>query len=303
MKTASVRPQPTFAKLEQRVANQERRINEGVRNGSLTDTEASSLRQRVEAAKVGLEADRFDGNGLTQRKPVEQLLNGLSKDIQTAKHNDVMDLEKGVASLEKRVAAGGKDGTLTEAEGAKLGEQVTALKSELAQATTPEAKKAVQDKFNALSKEVHHARHDEQFNAGKRLENFEQRIERGLADGTLKPAEAARLQGEVAGLKLLKDVGFKSGKLFNRVNHDIFAQRHDAQVDVPKRSAAMTSQLDAAVTAGKLTPEQAASFKSQLETLSKEGTPAAGPRLNVLQQQIISAIMSAKPQPPATQQA
>lgn len=299
MKTTTVR-QPTFTSLEQRVANQERRINEGVRNGSLTDTEASSLRQRVEAAKVGLEADRFDGNGLTQRKPVEQLLNGLSKDIQTAKRDDVRDLDRGVADLERRVAAGRKDGTLTEAEGAKLNEQVTALKAELAQATTPEAKQAVQQKLATLSKDVHHARHDEQFNAGKRLENLEQRIERGVADGTLKPAEAARLEGQVAGLKLLKDVGFKSGKLFDRVSHDVFAQRHDAQVDVPKRSAAMTSQLDAAVKKGTLTPEQAASFKAQLETLTKEGTPAAGPRLNVLQQQIISAIMAAKPQP-ATQ--
>jgi ribosomal protein S20 len=303
MKTTNVRPQPTFASLEQRVANQERRINEGVRSGTLTETEATSLRQRVEAAKVGIEADRFDGNGLTQRKPAEQLLNGISKDIEGAKHNEVMDLDKGVAELERQVLVGGKDGTLTEGEGAKLGEQVTALKSELAQASTPEAKQAVQEKLKALSKEVRSERNDEQFNAGKRLENFEQRIDRGVADGTLKPAEAARLKAEVAGLKLLKDVGFKSGKLFNRVNHDIFAQRHDAQVDVPKRSAAMTSQLDAAVKSGKLTPEQAASFKSQLETLTKEGTPAAGPRLNVLQQQIISAIMSAKPapQPPVSQ--
>lgn len=304
MKTTALRPQPTFASLEQRIANQERRINDGVRNGTLTESEASSLRSRVEAARVGIEADRFDGNGLTQRKPAEQLLNGISKDIQSAKRNDSMDLEKGVAELERQLSVGGKDGTLTEGEGAKLGEQVTVLKQELAAATTPEAKKAVQDKLKALSKEVRSERRDEQFNVGKRLENFEQRIDRGLADGTLKPAEAARLKGEVAGLKLLKDVGFKSGKLFNRVSHDIFTQRHDAQVDVPKRSAAMTSQLDTAVKAGKLTPEQAASFKTQLETLSKEGTPAAGPRLNVLQQQIVSAIMAAKPPvQPVSQQA
>jgi polyhydroxyalkanoate synthesis regulator phasin len=297
MKTASVRPQPTFSSLEQRVANQERRINEGVRNGSLTETEASSLRQRVEAAKVGIEADKFDGNGLTQRKAAEQLLNGISKDIQTAKGNDEMDVGKGVSDIEQRIAAGTKDGTLTEAEGAKLSEQLTALKGKLEAATTPEAKKAVQDEMKALSKDVHSARHDEQFNAGKRLENFEQRIEAGLKDGTLKPAEAARLKGEVAALQLLKDVGFKSGKLFNRVSHDIFHQRHDAQVDVPKRTAAMTSQLDSAVKSGKLTAAQAETFKAELAKLSGEGVEAAGPRLNILQQQIVSAIMAAKPQP------
>ena len=53
MKTATVR-QPTFSSLTQRIANQERRINEGVRSGSLTDTEAASLRERVKAAKAGI---------------------------------------------------------------------------------------------------------------------------------------------------------------------------------------------------------------------------------------------------------
>lgn len=295
MKTTALRPQPTFASLEQRVANQERRINQGVQRGTLTEAEASSLKQRVEAAKVGLEADTFDGNGLTQRKAAQQLLNGISKDIKTANRNDDFDAGKRVADLERRVSAGVKDGTLSAEEGAKLNETIAGLKQEAAQATTPEAKKALGAKLKAVSKEIHKGRHDAQFDADKRLENFENRIKAGVADGTLNAREAARLTGEVAGLKLLKDLGVTSGKLFNRVNHDIFSQRHDAQVDVAARSASMTSRLDGAVTAGKLTPEQAATFKAELAKLTAEDVKAAGPRLNVLEQQIVSAIMSAKP--------
>ncbi len=292
MKTATVR-QPTFASLTQRIANQERRINEGVRSGSLTDPEAASLRERVKAAKAGIDADAFDGNGLTQGKAAQQLLNGLSKDIKSAKHNETMDVSKRVANFEKRVEQGTKDGTLTEAESTKLKSQIAGLKQELAQATTPEAKKAVQDKLKSVNKEIFRARHDSQFDANKRLENFEQRIKAGLADGTLNAKEAARLTGEVAGLKMLDGLGIKSAKLFNRVNRDVFAQRHDGQVDVAKRSASIGSRIDAAVTAGKLTQEQATAFKAELTKLSAEGVQGQGPRLNVLEQQIVSAVMTA----------
>ncbi len=53
------RPQPTFAFLEQRLANQTRRLAQGVRARTLTKAEAAPLRQRLSAAQVGL-----DGNGL-----------------------------------------------------------------------------------------------------------------------------------------------------------------------------------------------------------------------------------------------
>ncbi len=301
MKTTAARPQPTFASLEQRIANQERRINEGLRSGKLTAEEAAPLQERVAAARTGLEADKFDGNGLTQGKAAATLLNGLSKDIHSAKHNDVMDVAKGIDNLGKGITAGKNAGTISEAEAAKFGEQVTALKGELAAATTPEAKKAVQDKFKALAKEVRQERRDGDFDATNRIASFKDRIAKGVADGSLSPKEAERMSGQVAGLEALAAAGIKDARLFNKVDGNIFRQRHDAQVDVAKRSASIGTQLDNAATAGKLTPEQVATFKGELEKLSAEGVQAAGPRLNELQQRIAAALLAA-PQPvPMTQ--
>lgn len=303
MKTTAARHQPTVASLEQRIANQERRINEGIRSGKLTAEEAAPLQERVAAAKKGLEADAFDGNGLTQGKAAQTLLNGLSKDIHSAKHNDVMDVAKGIDNLGKGITAGKNAGTISEAEAAKFGEQVTALKSELAAATTPEAKKAVQDKFKALAKEVRQERRDGDFDATNRIASFKDRIAKGVADGSLSPKEAARMTGQVAGLEALAAAGIKDARLFNKVDGNIFRQRHDAQVDVAARSSSIGTQLDSAATAGKLTPEQVSTFKAELEKLSAEGVQAAGPRLNELQQRIAAALLTA-PQPvPMTQAA
>lgn len=294
MKTTSARVVPTLASLEQRIANQERRIATALRTGGLTEQEASSLRERVQTAKTGFEADAFDGNGLTHAQAAQALLDGTSKDLRAAAHDASFDVDKRVAELERRVTAGTTDGTLTEREQKAVGEHLTSLKAKLAQATTPEAKAALRGEVQALGKQIARARHDEQFDAGKRLESFKARIERGVADGTLNAKEAARLHGKVAGLALLDSMGLESGKLFNQVSRGIFHQRHDAQVDVAKRSAAIGSAIDSAAQAGTLTPAQAATFKAQLTALSAPEAEAKGPRLNVLHQQVVSAIAAAR---------
>lgn len=295
MKTSAPSRQPSFASLEQRIANQQRRINEGVRSGSLTKEEASPLQARLTAAQTGLEADRFDGNGLTQRDAAKTLLNGLSADLKTAKHNDTVDVDKRVADLERRVTAGKNDGTLTAPEAEALTAKVADLKAKVAAATTPEAKQALAADVKALGKEVRKDRHDAEFDATNRLASMNHRIEAGLKDGSLNLKEAARLTGKVAGLAALQAAGINSPKLFNQVSKAIFGQRHDANVDTARVAKGIEETLSKPASC--LTPEQVAAFKERLATLSASDAPAAGAQLNVLKAQIQAAVLAGQQAP------
>ena len=295
MKTSAPTRQPSFASLEQRIANQQRRITEGLRSGSLTKEEASPLQERLGAAKTGLEADRFDGNGLSQRDAAKTLLKGLSTDIKTAKHNDTIDADKSVANLERAIAAGKNDGTLTAPEAEAMTKKVADLKAKVAAATTPEAKQALTAEVKAMGKELRQERHDADFDATNRVASMNHRIEAGLKDGSLNMKEAARLTGKVAGLAALQAAGINSPKLFNQVSKAIFGQRHDANVDTARVAKGIEETL--AKPASCLTPEQVAAFKERLAKLTASGAPAAGPQLNVLKAQIAAALLAGQPVP------
>lgn len=295
MKTSAPIRQPSFAALEQRIANQQRRINEGVRSGSLTKEEASPLQERLGAARTGLEADRFDGNGLSQGSAAKALLNGLSADIKTAKHNGTIDVDKSVADLERRVAAGKDDGTLTAPEADAMSKKVADLKAKVATATTPEAKQALTAEVKAMKTELGKERRDGEFDGTNRVASMNHRIAAGLKDGSLNMKEAARLTGKVAGLAALQAAGINTPKLFNHVSNDIFRERHDANVDTTRVAKGIEETL--AKPASCLSPEQVAAFKERLAKLSASGVPAAGPQLNVLKAQIAAAVLAGQKAP------
>lgn len=282
MKTTTTKT--SFGHFEQRVANQERRIRQGLAAGTLTQAEAAPLQQRLDAAKAQLK-DGFDGPA---RCGFKKLFGDLSNDIHAAKHNDVVDAQQRTTNLDQRIAAGVKD---TEQEAAALKEQATSLKGELAAATTPEAKKAVEAKLAAFSKTVHAERHDGELDAGKRMENFAQRIAAGVKDGSLTQREATRLSERFAGVEALTRNGAVSPELINRLDRSIFHARHDAQVSGDKAQKALGGLIDSLTTSGKLTADEATKFKASLAQLG-EGTRARGPQLNVLREDILAAAAS-----------
>lgn len=215
--TAAHRP------LQTRIDNQQQRIDQGLKSGSLTKDEAAPLQARLDAMKK-LVTDGFDK---ADRPGVKEVLNGLSKDIHSAKHNEVTDPQQRSANIESRLTAGLKDGSLTQTEYDGLKKQSDALKSELASAQTPEAKQAVATKLEQLSGQVFKDRHDGELDAGKRVESFVNRIKAGVADGSLTSGEAARLAIRTAALKVEGDA--PSAKDVNSLNRAIYRQRHDAQ--------------------------------------------------------------------------
>lgn len=80
---------PKRAKIENRIQNQEKRIDEGVKNGQLSPEQETQLRADEEAIKNKVAAEKSaNGGKLTkeQRKEIKQELKAESKKIREEKH-------------------------------------------------------------------------------------------------------------------------------------------------------------------------------------------------------------------------
>jgi IS30 family transposase len=80
-------PSLSAASIPQRENNIDRRIAQGVRNGSLSPREAVRLNAQSNAVSREIRRDRFDGPGFTaaERRDAHQDLNRLSHQINRAK--------------------------------------------------------------------------------------------------------------------------------------------------------------------------------------------------------------------------
>ena len=283
MKTTSAAShrQPTIGSLEQRIANQERRINQGVKAGTLTQDEAKGLRDRLHQAQQGFEKDGFENVSADKLGEQQKLLNGLSKDIKSAKHNDAIDPQKRIDNIDQRIEKGLKDGSLTPEEAEGLKKTAADLRSQLGSATTDEQKKALTSKLQDLSKQVHSERHDGEMDIQKRMTSFQDRIKAGMADGSLTQDEAKKLTEKLSGLQ------GADAKAVNQMSRSIFHNRHDRDVDTTAMGSALSSSLDALGGKEGVDAAQVDALKQQLATLTQGGT-AVGERMNILREQIRS---------------
>ncbi len=257
----------SFASVEQRIANQHRRINQGVRAGTLSDDEASRLRGRLDKAQSRIENDAFDGDGSSRLQQQQRLLNGIGGNIRQLKHDDQIDPAKRRENIGRRIERGLADGSLTQAEH-------DALKSRLDAAQTPE-------QLKALSRDVRAERHDGELDVEKRKASFTSRIQAGVQDGSLTADEAQRLTDRVGQLGATPET-----MTVNELNRAIFRERHDAQVDPQKTVQSLGERIDAAEQSGQLTPDQVSQLRARLNDLQGGDARALGPRLNILRQQL-----------------
>lgn len=283
MKTnTAARSNPSFGHLEQRVANQERRINQGVRAGTLSNEEATSLRSRLSDVQQRLQTDGFEPGAGGRRGEQARALNGIGRDIRSQKHDGNFDPATRMNNIDRRIERGLADGSLTQDEAAALKTQAGELRSQLQGATTPEARQEVMSKISDLSRSVRSERHDGEMDTGRRAQSFEQRIAQGVQNGTLNEQEAARLRER---LSTLQNGGTADANTVNSLSRDIFTQKHDRQTNTPVQQSAVGSRIDALEQAGTITPEQATEFRNQLQQIQSSGH-AAGPQLNELTERL-----------------
>src|SRR6185295_13067171 len=123
----------TAASTVQRDVNQEKRIEQGLQNGSVTTREAALL-ERDEAKVDRLQAKALKDGKLSasERAQLRRAQNKASRDINTAEHNGIngnplsassqraqADVQRNI-NQQKRVEAGIQNGSLTNHEVAKI---------------------------------------------------------------------------------------------------------------------------------------------------------------------------------------
>ena len=167
------------ANTVQRDANQQQRIEQGLKSGELSTKEASKL-ERGEAHVDKMEQNALKDGKMTpaEKARIERAQNAESKAIYDAKHNDVKgnpnsassqrmqaDVQRNV-NQEKRIDQGVQSGQLTNKEAGKLegGQARTDRKEARAGAdghVGAGEQRRIQRSENHQSKEIHRKKHNE----------------------------------------------------------------------------------------------------------------------------------------------
>ena len=312
-------PVTDLAETQQRLADAQLRLREGLRNGTLTQAEAARLQGQLSALQTRLEKTAFDADGFTPADclRLNAAITGLDQRVGVERHDLQANLGKRLDDAERRVKEGLADGSLTQKEADALGERIKTLRGNLDGARwgglSDVEKAELNKKVNQLDGRVHSARTNGAFDADKRFATFERRIDAGAKDGSLSKAEVERLRTGLADLKAKYD-GAKLGgldanerirltKALNGFSGSIFKQRHDTQVDVGQRTSAVQRQIDSAVRAGRLSPAQADALRAELTHVTDTFKPEdVGARLNALAEKIATLVLGQPAVQPVAQQ-
>lgn len=241
--------------FDDRLANQEHRIAEGLRDGSLTAAEAAYL-QRQES-RLNREAARFQADGvITPREEakMERDLNRVSQNISEQRHDAQRTdphnpFNERLANQADRIAAGVRDGSLTQREAARLERGEARIAREGARSLRdgvldPRERARLDRHLDQAGRHIWRERHDRQgAMAGtpyldRREANQAHRIRQGLRDGSLTRGEVTRLRAEQRHIHR-EEARFKADGHFtprerahlqrdvNRASRDIYRARHN----------------------------------------------------------------------------
>ncbi len=173
---ASTSTPVTGQTIQERKENQQKRIGEGLENGSLTSGEAAKL-EKKETKLNAEERDMREDNGgkltAAEKAKLTKQQNNLSKSIYQQKHdaqtqpkptNEVNARDR---AQQKRIGEGLENGSLTAGEASKLEKKETKLNAEQRDMRednggklTPAEKAKVNGQQNKLSKQIYRTKHN-----------------------------------------------------------------------------------------------------------------------------------------------
>jgi hypothetical protein len=211
-----------LGRLQSRITRQEARIAQGVKAGTLSEGEAAQAKSRLDSVRSKLQADAFDGDGLTNGKDYAKELRGAGKELRAKKRDDQVDPAKRMDNIDRRIEKGLENGSLTPEEADALKAKASAMRQKLDAASTPEQKAALGKELQQLSREVYREKHDGELDLGKRKTSFEARISAGESDGSLTREEAGSLREKLKGLG-------GDAQSVNELSRSIWRRRHDSQ--------------------------------------------------------------------------
>jgi hypothetical protein len=163
------------SEVGKRAENQQQRIAQGVKSGSLTARGTANLENKESAINHEVKADRnADGGKLTaqERKTVNQQQNRLSKQIYTDKHNAARqnyghsEVGQRQTNQQQRIGNGIASGKLNAGQAARLENNEAGLNGEVRAdrnanggKLTAGEKQQVNQQQNQLSNQIYNAKH------------------------------------------------------------------------------------------------------------------------------------------------
>lgn len=227
-------PSVPWASINDRRADMERRIDQGVRSGALTQAEAQRLRAEFRSL-VQLEAQyRRSGNGMNaqEKADLNRRYDILSAKVRSER-NDQDDrnwrnINQRQAELDRRIDMGVRNGTLTRAEAVRLRaefQQIARLEAQYRRSgngLTRAERLDLDRRFDILSRKIQAERADtnEWYGSSNRLAELSRRIEAGIQRGQITRAEAAKLRSEHRYLVQLEQ-NYRRGGLTARERQDL----------------------------------------------------------------------------------
>ncbi len=247
---------PTWISINQRQANLDARIDEGIRNHRISAAEAASLRAQFRDI-ANLEAHyRYTGGGLDprERADLNARFDNLSNRINQANATPVfVSINQRQANLDARIDDGIRNHRISPAEAASLRAQFRDIANLEAHyrytggGLDDHERADLNARFDSLSNRINQANATPVVVPGwvmisNRLANIDARIDQGVHSGALTPVEAARLRAEFRDLVQVETRYRASGggldpaeradldARFNRLSAQVFVQKHDMQV-------------------------------------------------------------------------
>ncbi len=200
----------------QRQAALETQIDEGVRNRSLTNVEAAKLRSEFqEIARIEAQF-RSSGRGLTasERADLDNRFDLLSRRIQYDRNDNDgraayqaygQNINERQRTLDDRIDAGMRNGSLTRTEAAQLRQEFDRIARQEARyrksgrELTRSERAELDRRFDALSNRIRVDRHDDDrrwTNLDQRQTQFNERLTGAINDGRISRRESASLRTE-----------------------------------------------------------------------------------------------------------
>lgn len=164
--------------LRQRATNIDERIEKGLADGTLTETEASALKQKSEALK----AEQATAVTPESQKALAQKFQSLSKEVRTERHDKEFDAAKRKSNFESRISAGLADGSLNAQEASRLLKRSSKLDGSSAKG------------FNRMSRDIFQQRHDGNVNTTTMGTSLKERIGSLESSGKVTAEQAAALR-------------------------------------------------------------------------------------------------------------
>lgn len=142
----------------------QRRIDDGVRSGTLTVQEAKRVQDELNSIRKGF--DSAVQNGLSDReaKHFNQRIDTLNKDVSKEKHDredtrSAGKIDRSISDLQKRIDSGSRNGSLTPLETKNLQSRLDGIRSQYERVQkdgrlSDQEIRSIQTKLDALTKSV-----------------------------------------------------------------------------------------------------------------------------------------------------